>query len=96
MGKQRLKVMMSTTDGFQIAEEDLKLRGPGDLTGVRQSGYLKLRTADLARDFDLLIQARQDVETVFLADPGLLTVGNSGLRRLWDKAPPFNDDLVAL
>ncbi|NNM55476.1 MAG: ATP-dependent DNA helicase RecG [Spirochaetales bacterium] len=96
VGKQRLKVMMSTTDGFQIAEEDLKLRGPGDLTGVRQSGYLKLRTADLARDFELLVQARDDVEAVFLADPGLLTVGNSGVRRLWEKAPPFSDDLVAL
>ena len=96
VGKQRLKVMMSTTDGFQIAEEDLKLRGPGDLTGVKQSGYLKLKTADLALDYDLLVQAREDVQSIFTADPGLLTLGNSGLRRLWEKAPPFSDDLVAL
>ena len=95
-GRQRLKVLMETTDGFRIAEEDLKLRGPGDLAGVKQSGYLRLRFADLGRDYELLVQVRDDVEAVFQADPSLLSLENAGLRRLWEKAPPFSDDLVAL
>jgi ATP-dependent DNA helicase RecG len=95
IGRQRLKVLMETTDGFRIAEEDLKLRGPGDLVGVKQSGYLRLRFADLGRDYALLVQVRDDVEAVFQADPSLLKLENVGLRRLWEKAPPFSDDLVA-
>ncbi|NNM67901.1 MAG: ATP-dependent DNA helicase RecG, partial [Spirochaetales bacterium] len=94
-GRQRLKVLMETTDGFRIAEEDLKLRGPGDLTGVKQSGYLRLRFADLGRDYELLLQVRDDVEVVFKEDPSLLSLENAGLRRLWEKAPPFSDELVA-
>ena len=57
-GKARLKVMASTTDGFVIAEEDLKLRGPGDIGGVEQSGYCGFELADPIRDFALLEKAR--------------------------------------
>ena len=57
-GQERLKVMSSTTDGFIIAEEDLKLRGPGDIGGVEQSGYCGFTLADPARDFSLLAKAR--------------------------------------
>src|SRR5262249_54275579 len=55
---QRLKVLEQTTDGFQIAEADLKLRGPGELLGQQQSGLPKFRFGDLAGDFDLIRQAR--------------------------------------
>ncbi len=58
--KQRIEVLASTTDGFIIAEEDLKLRGPGEFYGVRQSGLSDLRIADLIRDVRLLEQARKD------------------------------------
>lgn len=58
--KERLKILHATTDGFEIAERDLGLRGPGDLTGFRQSGFLRLRAADLSRDADLLQHARDD------------------------------------
>ncbi len=58
--KERLKILHATTDGFEIAERDLTLRGPGDLTGLRQSGFLRLRAADLSRDADLLQRARDD------------------------------------
>ena len=51
-GVERLKIMKETTDGFRIAERDLALRGPGELLGVRQSGFLRFRVADLARDAD--------------------------------------------
>lgn len=59
-GIDRLKALHQTTDGFVIAEEDLKLRGPGEVLGTAQSGYLTLGIADLARDKDLLMLARCD------------------------------------
>ena len=57
--RQRLKVMEQTTDGFRIAEEDLKLRGPGELLGQQQSGLPQFRFGDLATDLPLIMQARQ-------------------------------------
>ena len=59
-GKQRMKAIRNNTDGFIIAEEDLKLRGPGQFTGTMQSGYLSLGIADLTRDRELLRLARYD------------------------------------
>jgi len=56
--RQRLKVLEQTTDGFQIAEADLKLRGPGELLGQQQSGLPKFRFGDLREDFELIKQAR--------------------------------------
>jgi ATP-dependent DNA helicase RecG len=56
--KTRMETMVSTNDGFEIAEVDLKLRGPGDLMGTQQSGVLNLHIADLVRDRDILILAR--------------------------------------
>ena len=55
----RLKVLEETTDGFRIAEEDLKLRGPGELLGQQQSGMPRFRFGDLAADLELIQQARQ-------------------------------------
>jgi len=57
--RQRLEVLEQTTDGFQIAEADLKLRGPGELLGQQQSGLPKFRFGDLREDFDLIKQARE-------------------------------------
>ena len=59
-GKKRLKVMHESTDGFFIAEEDLRLRGPGEAAGIQQSGYLTLGLADPARDTELLLLARTE------------------------------------
>ena len=63
-----MKVLRETTDGFIIAEEDLKLRGPGEVTGIQQSGYLTLGIADPIRDKDLLEIARQDVFELLKSD----------------------------
>ena len=60
VGIERLKALHQTNDGFKIAEEDLRLRGPGEVSGTAQSGYLTLGIADLARDKDILMQARYD------------------------------------
>ncbi len=57
---KRLKVLVDTGDGFKISEADFKLRGSGDIFGVRQSGDMQFRIADLKNDFDLLLQAKED------------------------------------
>lgn len=68
---QRLKVMKQTTDGFEIAQEDLKLRGPGDFFGNRQHGLPQLHIADLAGDMRLLQQAQQAAKDLLRRDPQL-------------------------
>jgi ATP-dependent DNA helicase RecG len=67
----KLRVLESTSDGFQIAEEDLRLRGPGDVLGTMQSGTSGLRFADFLADVDLLALARKQAETILLEDPHL-------------------------
>jgi ATP-dependent DNA helicase RecG len=79
-GKERLRTMHTTNDGFRIAEEDLRLRGPGEFEGVRQSGYLRLQVADLARDLELMLQAREAAVALVREDPGLLGQGHRALR----------------
>ncbi len=66
-GERRLEVFRETTDGFRIAEEDLAIRGPGELLGLRQAGLPGFRLARLPEDLDLLIQARDDARN-FLGD----------------------------
>ncbi len=70
-GRRRLEVVCATTDGFKIAEEDLALRGPGELSGVRQAGLSDLRIADLVRDARILDLARRDAAELLQADPEL-------------------------
>ena len=71
--RQRLKVMTKTSDGFKIAEEDLRLRGPGDFFGQRQHGLPGLRIADIGCDASLLKEAQTAAETLLAADPELKT-----------------------
>ena len=61
IGKQRLKAMYENTDGFELAELDLKLRGPGEVAGIQQSGYLSLGLSDPVQDKELLEIARSEV-----------------------------------
>jgi len=70
-GVQRMKVMCKTNDGFKIAEEDLKLRGPGEFFGTRQWGMLNLRIADLVRDSKMLFLARREAFQLVEDDPPL-------------------------
>ena len=71
-GKKRLQTMVSTNDGFKVAEVDLEIRGPGDIMGTQQSGILNLKLADLARDGQLVTLARQSAKAI-LQDDSLLT-----------------------
>jgi ATP-dependent DNA helicase RecG len=69
--KTRLKTMVSTNDGFEIAEVDLRLRGPGDIMGKQQSGILNLRIADMVKDQDILKLARHHAKQILSSDPKL-------------------------
>lgn len=93
-GAARLKIMKESTDGFYIAEEDLKIRGPGNMSGAEQSGFLPFSIADLNTDFELLKDARKSATWLAGADPGLLQPENRNLRRLFETCPPFSDELM--
>lgn len=89
--KERLKTMVSTNDGFKIAEKDLELRGPGEIEGTRQSGALNLKLADLLQDKHLLETARNLAMNLLDKDPELASHENSSikdyLRMLTGKTP---------
>ncbi len=70
-GKTRLQTMVSTNDGFELAEVDLKLRGPGDLMGTQQSGVLNLKIADIVKDNQILKSARAYAKKLLTEDPNL-------------------------
>ncbi len=91
--RRRMQVMTDTTDGFQIAEEDLKLRGPGDLEGTQQSGDgLHLRLANLAKDGMLVQWARDAAAQVLSTDPTLSSPAGQALRREFDLEFPDRQD----
>ena len=80
--KARLAIMRETEDGFRIAEEDLKLRGAGELLGTRQSGLPDMRLADLAAHAELLQAARDDARLIVDRDPDLESERGAALRAL--------------
>ena len=80
--RERLEAFTRTTDGFELAEIDFQLRGPGDLFSTRQHGMPPFRIADLQRDAELVQEARRDAQTVMAADPELLDPKYSRLRRM--------------
>lgn len=79
-GRKRLKTMVETTDGFRIAEVDLKLRGPGDIEGTRQSGILDLKLANVTEDQTILRNARTAAAQILNEDPNLQLPKNQNLR----------------
>ena len=86
----RLKVLEETNDGFRIAEEDLKIRGPGELLGVRQSGVADFRIADLLKDRELLVSAREDAMELVESDPLLMLPRNRNLKELLEAKGIFD------
>ena len=93
--KQRLKVLVDTNDGFKVAEEDLRLRGPGEIFGTRQHGLPELKVADLIEDFELLRLARRDAFAIVAEDPGLNAPHHQQLRREVIKAYAGKLNLLA-
>jgi len=90
-GKKRLMVMLENCDGFVIAEEDLKIRGPGQIAGIEQSGYLVLGIANPIRDIEQLQCARKDAFSILENDPDLLLENNRVIAKVLEQAPPFSD-----
>ena len=84
-GRMRLDTMVKTNNGFEISEIDLELRGPGDLSGTQQSGVLDLKLANLAKDQQILQEARNTVIEIFQEDPMLSLPQNALLKRFIDK-----------
>jgi len=77
---ERIRAMKASNDGFYLAEKDLQIRGPGDVTGVRQSGLPEFKIADLVRDQDLLQVARRRAEELLRSDPNLESEENRSLK----------------
>jgi ATP-dependent DNA helicase RecG len=84
--KLRMETMVRTTDGFEIAEVDLRLRGPGDLAGTAQSGVLQLRIADMVKDQQMMAAARNIANEWLSEDPQLTS----------DKSTPIREELLRL
>ncbi len=78
----RLAAFAKTRDGFELAEIDFQLRGPGDLLGTRQHGLPPLRAADLLRDAEVLAEARREAQLLVGEDPGLRHQNHAALRRM--------------
>ena len=83
--KTRLETMVSTNDGFEIAEVDLKLRGPGDLMGTQQSGLLNLKIADIVKDNQILKTARYYAIQFLKDDPKIAKQENLPIRQTYIK-----------
>ncbi len=87
--RERLEALVRSHDGFVIAEDDLRIRGPGEFFGLRQWGMPEFRVANLVRDGDLLLQARQEAFSLLQSDPGLKEPAHQELRsamlRKWEK-----------
>lgn len=93
--KQRLDLMCATNDGFELAEADMRMRGPGDIEGTQQSGIaIDLRISNLAKDSAILILARQRAEAILAADPLLETPDGLLLQKSIEKVrnKPLVDD----
>ncbi|MBM7556432.1 ATP-dependent DNA helicase RecG [Halanaerobacter jeridensis] len=93
-GKERMKIMARSNDGFEIAEEDLKLRGPGEFFGTRQHGMPDLKVADIIRDQKVLEKAREDAFEVVRSDPQLNNQQHQILKKFLSKSFDYDFELI--
>ncbi len=89
-GKRRIEILCETNSGFDIAEEDLKMRGPGEFYGVRQAGLSDLRVANLIRDVRLLDHARRDAQDILHRDPSLAAPEHHAIANLAQRFGALN------
>jgi len=89
--KTRLETMVRTNDGFEIAEVDLRLRGPGDIMGTQQSGVLNLKIADIIRDNDILQHARFYAKKILNNDPSLSKPENKVLLNTYNQLGKYKN-----
>jgi ATP-dependent DNA helicase RecG len=89
--RTRLETMVRTNDGFEIAEVDLKLRGPGDIMGTQQSGVLNLKIADIVKDKDILQEARFYAKRVLSSDPSLMLPENKSILNTYKQLSKYKN-----
>ncbi len=89
--RTRLQTMVRTNDGFEIAETDLKLRGPGDIMGTQQSGVLNLRIADIVKDGEILKIARSSAIQLLRDDPSLTKKENLAVKRTYTELVKYRN-----
>lgn len=94
--KKRLEILNQSNDGFFIANEDLKLRGPGDLFGIRQSGLMDFRIGDVFQDADILRLANDAVKEILAEDPGLVMEKHAGIKEKLQKYISESDLVTTL
>lgn len=85
--RERLEILTGSTDGFHIADEDLRMRGPGQLSGTLQSGAAETRLGDLVADVEIYRAAKLAAEKIVAADPGLARPEHAGLRATLERQP---------
>ncbi|MCC8044236.1 MAG: ATP-dependent DNA helicase RecG [Clostridiales bacterium] len=83
--QKRLDILNHSNDGFEIAAQDLKLRGPGDIFGTRQSGLMNFQLADIYQDADILRQANEAAEYILTVDPSLSLPEHAGLKTQYER-----------
>ncbi len=89
--KTRLETMVRTNDGFEIAEVDLRLRGPGDIMGTQQSGVLNLKIADIIKDNDILLHARYHAKKILTKDPSLVNPENKAILHTYSQISKYKN-----
>ena len=91
--KQRIELMCSTQDGFELAEADMRMRGPGDMEGTQQSALpVELRISDLAKDSQILEEARKTAMILLESDPYLEGADNRIIREQLSKMKGLKED----
>lgn len=93
---KRLSIMKESDDGFEIAEKDFELRGPGDLLGIRQSGDAMFRLADVSRDREMLKMAGETAGGILSEDPALLAEDHQSLREELSRYMSANERNITL
>lgn len=91
-GRRRIQAMLETNNGFELADFDLKLRGPGDMAGTKQSGMLEFRLVDLAKDEQLISYCRDLAQQILAEDPTLQKEQNALIRLYLHENPPQKTD----
>lgn len=94
VGKERMSIMTETTDGFELSQRDLEMRGPGEFFGVRQSGMPKFKVADLVEDYRILETARNDAAKIIQSGALFAHISYKGLLKMLETDTAFQEEKV--